>query len=150
MRASRRVAGGLLALAACCIVVMTPSAKAQTVPTGAVILINRNSGQCVNDTGSDQLGLQMIQRLCRGGLDEQWTLQAVTDGYQIVSSLNGLCLEVAGASTVNLAAVQQGTCNGSPNQTWQPRQSGSWSLLVAKHSGKCMEVNGASRDEGAG
>jgi galactose oxidase len=129
--------------------VMTPTAEAQSVPTGAVILINRNSGQCANDSGSDQLGLQMIQRSCRGGSDEQWTLQALTGGYQIVSSRNGLCLEVAGASKADAAAVQQGTCNGTPNQTWQPQPSGSWSQLVAKHSGKCMEVKGASRNEGA-
>src|SRR5262245_35628998 len=52
MRASRGGAVGLFAFALCGFV-MTAWAEAQSVPTGVVILINRNSGQCVNDNGSD-------------------------------------------------------------------------------------------------
>ena len=148
MRASWGGAVGLFAFALCGFV-MTPSAEAQIVPNGAVILINRNSGQCVSSNGSDQLGIQMTQRTCRGGLDEQWTLHAVTGGYKIVSSRSGLCLEVAGASKTNGAAVRQWTCTGKSNQTWQPKPRSSWTALVAKHSGKCMEVKGSSRNDGA-
>ena len=118
--------------------------------TNSVILINRNSGQCVTiPGGSSQPGLQMVQLPCRGPLDEQWTLQPASGGYRIVSSLNGLCLEVAGSSTADNAAIQQSTCTGSLNKTWKKKVSGSWFQLIAKHSNKCMAINGASRDEGA-
>jgi galactose oxidase len=146
---SRGAAAGLFTLA-CGLMIMAPLAEAQTLPTNSVILINRNSGQCVTiPDGSDQPGLQMVQMPCRGPLDEQWTLQAVSGGYQIVSLLNGLCLEVAGASQADNAAVRQSTCTNSPSKTWKKKVSGSWFQLIAKHSNKCMAVSGASRDEGA-
>ena len=131
-----------------CLLATIASVAAQAV-AAPVILINRNSGQCVSDNGSSKLGLQMIQRTCRGLLSEQWALSAVDDGYRIVSRLNGLCLAVAGASTADGAAVQQRTCNGSSEQTWTPQLEGSWFQLVSKLSGKCLAVSGASRDDGA-
>jgi galactose oxidase len=143
-----KTASILLALSATCYLATIQSTEAQT--TNEVILINRNSGQCVTvPNGSTQSGVQMVQRPCQGPPDEQWTLQAVSGGYRIMSSVNGLCLEVAGASTADNAAVQQSTCTSSPSKTWKKKVSGSWSQLVAQHSGKCMAISGASRDEGA-
>ncbi|MGH7930104.1 MAG: RICIN domain-containing protein, partial [Candidatus Binatia bacterium] len=148
MRVLRGAAAGLFTLAACGLTIMTPMAEAQTIPTGSAILINRTSGQCVRiPNASNQLGLQMVQLPCRGPLEEEWTLQAVTGGYRIVSELNGLCLEVANASTSNGAAIRQSTCSGALHQKWavQPN-GGSWFRLMAKHSSKCIAVG--SRNEG--
>jgi galactose oxidase len=143
---SRRRATGLFALAICGLVAATPVADATEV-----ILINRNSGACVNvPNGSSQIGTQIVQSQCRGPLDEQWTLPTVTGGFQIVSRLNGLCLEVAGASTSENAAVQQAPCTGGANQTWTKKKSGSWSFIIANHSGKCLAVKDASRSAEAG
>jgi galactose oxidase len=149
LRASRKVASILSAFTTLCLLATIPSAGAQASNS---ILINRNSGQCVtNPNGSSQIGLQMVQSPCRGPLDEQWTLQAVSGGYRIVSNLNGLCLGVAGGSTADNAAVQQVTCQNSASQTWKKGVvGGSWSRLIAKHSNKCLAVSNASRNEGAG
>jgi galactose oxidase len=146
-RASRRVATSLWGFCALCLLATIPSVEA----AAPVILINHNSGQCVTiPNGSSQPGLQMVQLPCRGPLDEQWTLQAVSGGYyQIVSLFNGLCLEVAGASLADNAAVQQSTCTSSPSMTWNKKVSGSWFQLIAQHSGKCMAISGGSRNYGA-
>jgi galactose oxidase len=150
MQVLRGAAAALCAVAAWGVAVMTPWAAAQALPVGAVvILINRNSGQCINDGSSNQTGLQMSQRTCQGQLAEQWTLSAVTGGYRIISRFNNMCLAVAGNSTADGAAIQQRNCNGSSSQTWQTRTSGSWLLLASARSGKCIAVSGASRDDGA-
>jgi len=146
-RASLRVAAKRWFLSALCLLVTISSVEA----TESVILVNRNSGQCVTiPGGSSQPGLQMVQMPCRGPLDEQWTLQPVGSGYRIVSNLNGLCLEVAGASLADNAAVQQSPCTSGSNKIWKKKVSGSWFRLIAKHSNKCLAVSNASRDEGAG
>jgi hypothetical protein len=125
--ALRKGAANLLAFSALCLLATIASVAAQAV-AAPVILINRNSGQCVTiPNGSSQPGLQMVQLPCRGPLDEQWTLQAVPGGYyKIVSLFNGLCLEVAGASLSDNAAVQQATCTNSPSKSWKKKVSGSW------------------------
>ena len=87
-RASLNVAANPWILFTLCLLATIASVEAQAV-AAPVILINRNSGQCVTiPNGSSQPGLQMVQLPCRGPLDEQWTLQAVSGGYyQIVSRL---------------------------------------------------------------
>jgi galactose oxidase len=146
----RAAAAALFASAVCGIAVATPWAGAQALPVGqVVVLINRNSGQCVTNTGSTQIGLQLGQRTCQGLNSEQWTLRAVTGGYRIVSRFDNMCMAVAGASTADGAAIQQWTCNGSGNRTWKARTNGSWLQLVSVRSNKCVAVSGASRDDGA-
>jgi galactose oxidase len=129
-----------------------PAAQAVTVPTSPIVLINRNSGQCVTNPGtSATLNLQMVQKPCSGSLSEGWTMQAVSGGYRIVSRLNGRCLTVQGNSPANGAAVVQYTCNntapGQAGQVWTPTANGSWVQL--KNSGKCLLVQGASKSSGA-
>ena len=123
---------------------------APAVPTTPSVLISRESGQCATIPGTAPTpGLQLIQQPCRGAQAETWTMQPVSGGYRIVSSLNRFCLGVAGASTADGAAIQQQSCNGGAAQKWTAVASGLWRKLVAKHSGKCLNVAGDARGTGS-
>ena len=77
-----------------------------------------------------------------------------TDTYTVVNHSSGKCLDVAGISTANGAAVQQWTCHGGTNQRF--RLAAATALgnshdyqLVAVHSGKCVDVSTISTAPGA-
>ncbi|MGW2787662.1 RICIN domain-containing protein [Streptomyces populi] len=58
---------------------------------------------------------------------------------------SGKCLEVAYASTADLANVDQYTCHGGNNQKWYIQPAGGhWQNLVNVNSGKCLDVYGWS------
>ncbi|MEO3873496.1 RICIN domain-containing protein [Nonomuraea sp. B12E4] len=61
-----------------------------------------------------------------------------------ITGLGGKCVDVAGASTANGAAVQLWDCNGTAAQNWTWNSDGSVRAL-----GKCMDVTGASTANGA-
>ena len=61
-----------------------------------------------------------------------------------ITGLAGKCVDVAAASTVNGAAVQLYTCNGTTAQTWTVSSDGTLRAL-----GKCMDVASGSTANGA-
>jgi glucosylceramidase len=61
-----------------------------------------------------------------------------------ITGLGGKCVDVAGASTANGAAVQLFTCNGSAAQSWTRGADGTVRAL-----GKCLDVTAASTADGA-
>jgi Ricin-type beta-trefoil lectin domain len=61
-----------------------------------------------------------------------------------ITGLAGKCVDVAGASTANGAAVQLFTCNGTAAQSWTLAADGSVRAL-----GKCLDVTAASTADGA-
>lgn len=63
----------------------------------------------------------------------------------VVNRNSGKCLEVAAASTLVGANVQQGTCTGAPHQRWSFVADGDDHVIVNSHSGLCLEVAGASK-----
>ncbi|HEV2373127.1 MAG TPA: RICIN domain-containing protein [Streptosporangiaceae bacterium] len=72
--------------------------------------------------------------------------------HQLVANSDSLCVDVAGASTVNNAAIVQWTCKttGNANQEWQFNPvSGGYGELQNLNSGKDFVVQGASKTEGA-
>ncbi|WDV49259.1 RICIN domain-containing protein [Streptomyces coeruleorubidus] len=63
---------------------------------------------------------------------------------------SGKCVDVAGSSTADGAAVQQLSCQGGDNQQWRLRSVGEgYYQIVAQHSGKCLDVSSASTANGA-
>jgi alpha-galactosidase len=72
-------------------------------------------------------------------------------GYHtLVVDNDGLCVEVAGASTSNGAAIDQNTCSGGTNQEFQFNPvSGGYGELQAESDGKDVVVASASTAEGA-
>ncbi len=71
--------------------------------------------------------------------------------YQIVSQHSGKPLEIAGRSTANNAAVQQGTAGSDqPHQQFQFVDAGNGYFTIrARHSGKVIDVASASTANGA-
>ena len=67
-----------------------------------------------------------------------------TGGTGAITGLGGKCVDVAGASSANGAAVQLYDCNGTSAQTWSRAADNSLQAL-----GKCMDVTGASTADGA-
>jgi glucosylceramidase len=60
-----------------------------------------------------------------------------------ISGYGGKCVDVAGASTANGAAIQLYTCNGTSAQQWTVGSDG-----TLRASGKCMDVSGAGTANG--
>ena len=56
---------------------------------------------------------------------------------------SGKCLAVAGASTANLAAIEQRSCSGSASQQFRVEAMGDFVRVVNVGSGKCLDVSGA-------
>jgi hypothetical protein len=72
--------------------------------------------------------------------------------YQLQARHSGKCLDVAGASTANLATMQQWSCNPvpQPNQLWTILPTGSGTFrIVSANSAKCLDIAGASTANGA-
>src|SRR4051812_10769686 len=73
-----------------------------------------------------------------------------TGNHQLVIANNGLCLDVAGASTAAGATVDQQTCGGQTNQQFQfVPVSGGYGRLQAQHSGYDVAVANSSTTAGA-
>ncbi|GAB2962041.1 RICIN domain-containing protein [Saccharothrix stipae] len=67
-------------------------------------------------------------------------------GFQIVSRMNGLCLEVRNGNRGNGGAVAMWTCTGGDNQRWESNGSEYRNVV----SGKCLDVNDGNGGTGAG
>ncbi|WP_199441472.1 lectin [Umezawaea beigongshangensis] len=63
-----------------------------------------------------------------------------------ITGLGGKCLDVAGGSTANGAAVQVHDCNGSAAQRWAVNTDGT----IRTPGGKCLDVKDGSTANGAG
>ena len=123
---------------------LAPAPASAQAPTG--IAINRDSGMCLQPAGA--AGEQAVQRICLDQKKQQWTLGSVAGGYSIVNGASGRCLEVAGASTADGAAVVEAACTGAAQQIWTTVEVEHWRQVVAVHSGKCLAVDGGSIDDG--
>jgi len=73
-----------------------------------------------------------------------------TEYYWIVSSSNGMCLEVADASLSDSAIVQTAVQEEQDHKLWMLQHvGGGYYNIVAKHSGKLLEVAHSSQLDGA-
>ncbi|MFF1301597.1 RICIN domain-containing protein [Streptomyces sp. NPDC058307] len=60
-----------------------------------------------------------VQSTCTGARHQLWTRKAVIGGYvTFVNVRGGKCLEVAGASADNGAALDRTKCTTDANQQW--------------------------------
>ncbi len=97
---------------------------------GAYAIVGANGGKCLDvEGGSAADGVRLLQWSCSGGAsagaNQRWTLRSMGGGaYAIVSSGSGKCVDVAGASTDNGAALQQWRCSGGDNQAFVLRGGG--------------------------
>ena len=77
-----------------------------------------------------------------------WRNFDVNTQYSICDRENGKCLEVAGSSTSNGAAIQMRVYNGSNNQRWKITQisAGKYNVINIA-SGKALDLNGGSTND---
>ena len=89
-------------------------------PRGRLLtVIAQHSGKCLDVSGaSTDDRADIIQWQCHGGENQQWRVEAVTGGYQLVARHSGKCLDVRGESTNDGGSIIQWQCNSGANQTW--------------------------------
>ncbi|UWP78562.1 glycosyl hydrolase family 18 protein [Dactylosporangium fulvum] len=78
-----------------------------------------------------------------GGTTQPPTSQPPTGRTGRITGLAGKCIDIAGASTANGAAIQLYTCNGTNAQNWTVAGDGTLRAL-----GKCMDVTSAGTANG--
>jgi hypothetical protein len=81
----------------------------------------------------------------RGPLTGTGDRSGVADGgaYRFVSTMSGLCLDVAGASTDAGGTVDQTTCSGVSAESWRATDGvGQTVTLRAQNSGMCLSYAG--------
>ena len=86
------------------------------------------------------------------GGTEATEAQELTVGtvYTLVGVQSGRCMNIAGSSTADLAAVQLRDCSGGTNQQFRFDSAGSgYYTIRAVGSDKCLDVTGASTSAGA-
>jgi hypothetical protein len=83
--------------------------------------------------------------------DQRWQVRAAAAGaFEIVNGQSGTCMEVAGGSKADEAAVQIWTCSGLSGQAWQLRDaSNGYYNLVNVNSQSCLDLDHARTDPGA-
>ena len=92
--------------------------------SGYAELVNRNSGQCLDNGGSSGPS-NLVQEPCTGVLSQQWYLNVYAgDGnlngqqHVLTNRYSGLVADVTGASFWPGATVEQYYYNGGNNQKW--------------------------------
>mgnify|MGYP000869568368 CR=1 FL=1 len=115
-------------------------------------LVSVNSGKCldVTDWSADN-GTRLQQWTCHGGANQQWRLQATSDGYvAIVSAFSAKALDVTDWSPDDGAPIQQWDRHGGSNQQWQLRATADGSYVItSRFSGKSLDVTDVSQADGA-
>lgn len=120
--------------------------------TATAHLMPLHSGKCVGVAGgSTKRGAHVVQWICNGATDQQWSLQDLGNGEQeIQDAKSGLCLDVHHSSTMDGTPIVQSTCHGSPNQRWRLVDNGDGTTTVRSVlSDKCLDVYGGSTADGA-
>jgi hypothetical protein len=123
------------------------SSSSSPSPSPDYSLQVRHSGKCLDVPGGSRNSVTTVQQFsCTGGVNQEWALESVGNGFfRIVSKFSGMCLDVKGFSQEAQAPVQQFPCNGGDNQSFRFQHvSGDYNLIVARHSGQCLDVRGAS------
>jgi hypothetical protein len=108
--------------------------------TRAILLATLTLAACAPP--EDDAGLDGENEIVEQELSGAFTLKAVHSGK---------CLDVAGASLDNGAAIHQWDCHGRANQQWKMRYitTGNIHEVISVNSSKCMDVKGVSLANGA-
>ena len=114
-----------------------------------------SSGLCVGVPGGSTTATEpMRQMACSGGLDNQWQLRELGNGYHhLVLLSSGQCLNVNQGSRAAGAALIQWPCQGltTNNDQWRiERAAGDNYRVVSRSSGLCLNVESGSTATGAG
>ncbi|WP_443048314.1 RICIN domain-containing protein [Streptomyces sp. H39-C1] len=149
-RRAAPLALAFVVLALTCWTLLAPAGKASAaaLPTGPVIVANKNSGLCADArAASTANGTAVQQYTCNGTAAQQWQFQATSDGYVRVNSQGNAAQvwDVADVSTADGGLIHLWTYGGGNNQQWLPvEETGGSYHFVSRNSGKCLDVPSAS------
>ncbi|MBV8864129.1 MAG: RICIN domain-containing protein [Acidobacteriaceae bacterium] len=135
----------------------THAQPAQTIPTGWVNVISKNSGKCLDMAGGPAATWQTDQAqqwTCLGAAqtNQQFQFTPVTGGYKIEAKNSGLALQVTGGlSATNGSMLEQWPFDGQSYQIWKvtPTSDGYFSISPTSSANSCMDVEGISKNNGA-
>ncbi|HEX5685820.1 MAG TPA: RICIN domain-containing protein [Ideonella sp.] len=116
------------------------------------VLVNANSGKCIDVAGASQTdGANIQQYSCNGTLAQAFDIVEITpDVYKLLNANSGKAMDVAGGSNADGANIQQWADSGAAAQQFRlERSQGNRYALVNVGSGKCVDVAGASNADGA-
>lgn len=118
----------------------------ERAPTGASVVINRRSGNCLSVNGN-----AVVQQPCNDQPSQNWTFVPGSNGYQLKSATTGQCVAVENAAMGNGARTVLQGCGSAANGLWTLRKLDKWLEVVANHSSRCVSPYGGngSRDPGA-
>jgi len=152
MRTGRKVLTFLAGIATTLAVAATPAHAANPQIT-YFLVVNQNSGKCMDlDGGSQADGAPIIQWACHGGVNQQWRPMLRGRGFfEVAVAQSGKCLAVKDASLDNGADIVQMPCGGyKGNQLWYLLPFGpDYQTIRNLGSGKCLDVRDVSKDDGA-
>jgi hypothetical protein len=130
---------------------LAPLAFAQTMPTGWINIVSKNSGKCLDILGglnSLTPGIHADQWTCSGptATNEIFRFIPAGTGYRLQVNRSGLSLQPLNGSTANTTAIVQNPYTGAHYQNWKAVASGTgyYSLRPLSAPSSCMDVNGRS------
>lgn len=115
-------------------------------------IVNRNSNKLIDvNSNSTADGASIIQWSDHGGINQQWEINDLGNGYKkIISRSSGKLIEVKGWSTENGAKIDQWSDNGGTNQHWKFVDAGNgYYRIINRNSGKALNVTDSSTSDGA-
>ncbi len=111
-------------------------------PSSGNRLISNYNGKCLDVPGfnfADGQHLDMWD--CNNGTNQNWTFSGGT-----VQTQNNLCLDAAGAGTLNGTPIQIATCSGNPAQQFTLTTAGD---LVNLRANRCVDLTAWNNTNGA-
>ena len=131
--------------------VPVPSPFNNYCPNYSSPILPLDDGKVALEIASIVEGTDCRSYFARGPLTGTGDRSGVADGgtYRFVSTMSGLCLDVAGGSLDAGGNVQQWTCNGLAPQNWTIAEgAGDAVTLTAQNSGMCLSFADAAATAG--
>jgi hypothetical protein len=131
--------------------VPVPSPFNNFCPNYSSAILPLDDGKVALEIASRVEGTDCRAYFARGPLTGTGDRTGLADGgvYRFVSTMSGLCLDVAGGSLDAGGNVQQWTCDGLSPQEWIATAGpGQTVTLAAENSGMCLSFAGAAADAG--
>ncbi|HEY0448523.1 RICIN domain-containing protein [Actinophytocola sp.] len=133
--------------------------RAAQVAAGPYFLQFNHSGRCLDNPGPTTANVQLDQWNCLAQTNEYWYLDYVFtdaggfDFFRVRNAYSGKCVNVAGGSSANSAAIIQYPCGSYNNEYFVFWSDGSvpsgYFWVQAYHSGKVLNIQGGSTANGA-
>lgn len=132
---------------------VTPEFNTFLEPATFYEIVAKHSNKCLSvpESEIDQEDAPVIQLSRNGGINQQWEIIPVEDGFcKIIARTSGKSLDVFEARTGEDVEVIQHQDKGGDNQMWRIEHlTDGEHVIVAKHSGRALAVKDGSIEDQA-